>query len=174
MFTNFRNYLLGSPNFATLLLLFKHFFDNWEEPTLQQRVVLVWHNQIANTVQALLSQVPPFERKVTNIAICHALHDVFFNSACCRHDTIDHLVLAQIANVLSHATTGHIGGVAEEDGAAGVRTHLRILVLLFFVFGDRFVRETPLNHLVHLFDGKTQVGRLKASVTQSFKQFFIV
>jgi hypothetical protein len=50
----------------------------------------------------------------------HALHEVFFDTSASCHDSVNHLVLAKISDVLAHTARGHVRGVAQEDCASSV------------------------------------------------------
>jgi len=157
-----------------LFLLTEHFLDDWKEPLFKQGVILVRHDQIANAIKSLLSQSRALKAEVSDIAGREAFHDVFLDAARSRHNLINHLVLAEIANVLSHTTRGHVRRVSEIDRAARVLALFWVLVLLFFVFSDWLVGQSPLDHLVDLFYGQAQARRLEPSVSIRRKELLIV
>lgn len=134
------SYDLGRRENCALLFLFpEHLLHQGQEPLLKQDVVVVWHDQVANAVQALLAQDRALEAEVSNVARRQALHDVFLNAACRSDNLVDHFVLAEVADVLAHAARGHVGRVAEIDRAARVLALLGVLVLLLLILSDGLV-----------------------------------
>jgi len=174
LLTDFGDDFLGCENGALRLLLIVHLLDQGLEPRLEVLVVDVGHDQVANSVEALLSEVGAAQAEVAHVAVCHALHDVLLNATRRRHDHVHHLVLAQVANVFTHAAASHIGSVAKIDSAAGLLADFGILKLLSLVLGDRLIGEAPLNHLVDLFNGEAQVGGLEASVSVGREHLLVV
>lgn len=99
-------------DYAIFFLVFVHFFDKGKEPGLEQTVIFVGDNEVADTVEAAITKSFTVKVEITDITRSHTLHNVFFNSTTGCHNAIDHLVLAKIPNVLAHSTANHIAGVA--------------------------------------------------------------
>ena len=83
-------------------------------------------------------------------------------------------MLTEVADVLAHAARSHIGRIAEENGTSGLGSHFWVFVFLFFIFSNGIVRQSPFDHLVHLFDGKSETCGLKTSVSVSCKHLLVV
>jgi len=100
-------------------LLVHDLIQNGRDPVLKQTVVVVRNEQIADSVDALVAQLGAGELEVALDSRRQTLDEVLFHAAGRRHQAVDHLVLAQVADVFAHAARHHVGGVAEEDGAVG-------------------------------------------------------
>ncbi len=70
------------------LLLLKHLVQNRQEPPLKLLVVVVRDEKISSSVDALLSQAPPTEGKLSQVGGRPALDEVFFYSACRGYDDV--------------------------------------------------------------------------------------
>jgi hypothetical protein len=84
-------------------------------------------------------------------------------------------VLAKVPNVLSHATRSHVTSITKEDSAAGILSELGVLLLFRIIdFVDRFVRKSPLDHAVYLFNGLTEGSGLESCMDVSLKHLVVV
>jgi hypothetical protein len=95
-------------NGSLFLLLFVHLLNEWQEPGLKQRVVMVWNQSVSDSVDSLFPQLLAWEGEVSNVGWGHSFHDVFLDTSASGDDAINHFVLAQVPDVLSHSTGGHV------------------------------------------------------------------
>lgn len=46
--------------------------------------------------------------EVTDVELTHALHEILLDTATSGHENVDHLVLAEVADVLAHTAGSHV------------------------------------------------------------------
>ena len=122
------------------LLFSMHLLDQFYEPSLEQGVVVVRHNQISNPVQSLLSQLLALELEIAHVMVSEKLHEIFLDSSASGHYARDHAVLAQVPNVLSHSAGCHIGSVPQKYSAPSSTSRCWVFELLCLVVSDRLIR----------------------------------
>jgi hypothetical protein len=66
------------------------------------------NHHISCTVDALVVKLLTREVEVTKVERIHGLHEILFNTSTCGNINIDHLVLAEIADVFAHTTRRHV------------------------------------------------------------------
>ena len=133
------DYFRGREDDPLFFLLAVQLLHQRQKPGLEKAIVLIWHDQVTDTIEALLAKHRAFEAKVSNVARSQALHDIFLDTPCRGHDLVNHFVLAEVAYVLAHATRCHVGGVAQVNGAPCVFALFGVAVLLFFILSDWLV-----------------------------------
>jgi hypothetical protein len=172
--SNFGNQHARRPNRTLFLLLLVTILYNRHEPCLKLFIVLRRYNKITDSIEASAAEILTVKVEVTDESWLHALHDVFFNTTACSHNRLNHLVLAEILNVLAHATRRHVRGVAKENSAASILADLGLFELLGLVFLNGVIGETELDHPVDFIDSLSQRRSLEASADVGLKDFFIV
>ena len=75
---------------------------------LQLTVGGIGHNYVANPVDSLESHFSAVEEEVSHVVRSHTLHEILFKTSTRSDDAVNHLVLAEILNVLSHSTRRHV------------------------------------------------------------------
>jgi hypothetical protein len=111
-------------------------------PIFEFLVVFAFQEYIPNSIEFIFPHFMIIHIEISNIETAHALNKILLNASTGGDYSIDHLMLAQIFNDFAHARGNAVAGVAQENGAP--------LALL----------AAPLDHVVELINGQTQVGRL--------------
>jgi hypothetical protein len=124
------------PDGSLLSLLFVHFLNDWDHERLQLAIIHIWNNQVSYSIEALHPEGLAVKVEVPNVVRGEALHEVLLNTTGGCDDTIYHLVLAKISDVLSHTARCHVRCVAKEYGAADILPVGLDLVLVFLIFLD--------------------------------------
>mmetsp|Transcript_57537 Transcript_57537/g.135396 ORF Transcript_57537/g.135396 Transcript_57537/m.135396 type:complete len:202 (+) Transcript_57537:509-1114(+) len=163
-----------TPHRPLSVLFLAHFFQYRHQPLLKLAVIVVWHKQVANSVQSLRSESVPFECEVAVESWGHALDKVFLDAARGGDDAVHHFVLCEVADHFSGPTARHVRRVAQKDGAFDVLSNFRILELLDLVLGDGLITQAPGQHLVHLLDGVAEARCLETGGFQRRKEFVVV
>jgi len=63
------------PYLATCLLLHKHRIQYWGQPVFKFAIVIVWHNEVTNTIHAAPLQVSTIKIEVSKIYASKALDE---------------------------------------------------------------------------------------------------
>ncbi len=174
---------------ALLPLLNQALVQDLQQPRLEQTVVVVRHEHVADAVEAVLARLHSVVLVVAQVGRLHALHKVLLDAASGCHDTIDHVVLDQVEDALAHTARDHVRRVAEKDGAVGalharvvrvLREHVLVEVLEG-ARGGRHVRvleidgrELARDHLVDLLDGLREARRLEARGAERLEDLLVV
>jgi hypothetical protein len=131
------------PYATTGLLLFKHRVQYRRQPVLEFAVVVVRHDEVADTIHAPSAQVRAVEGKVGEIGFAKALDKVLLDAAGGGDDARDVLVLHEVQDDFAEARGYEIGGVAEKDVAARSGAKFGVGTFLRFVVRDWFIGEAP-------------------------------
>lgn len=81
-------HLRWCPQYLLRLLVLKHFVEQWNHPVLELAIVIVGHQKVADTIDALLAQFLAGQFERTDISWSQAFDEVLFDSTSCCHNTI--------------------------------------------------------------------------------------
>ena len=133
----------GRPDLARRGLLRKHGVEDGHEPVLELAVVIVGDDEVPDAVHAALAEVRAVEVEVCEVGRAEALDEVLLDAAGGGDEAGDVFVLDEVEDNLAQAGGYEVGGVAEEDGAAGVGADARVEEFLRLVLRDGVVGEAP-------------------------------
>ena len=151
-----------------------HLLDLWQEPSFQKFVVFVGHNNITNSIEAFCSESFAVKIEVSNVHRGKTFDEILLNSACGRDNAVNHFMLAQVLNILSHPAGNHIACITKEDLAAIVGAHLGIFEFILFVFVDRVIRKTKSDHFVYLLNCLPKGCGLESGVHVGLEDLVVV
>jgi hypothetical protein len=146
----------------------------WKQKLFQLYVVGVRYQNISDST---VSTQPVFlivHGVVANMKSSQCFHQIFFNTAGCCNDTVDHFVLSEVSDDVSHATGAHVGSVAEENSASNFFSVFWVGCLFVIVGVEWFVRKPPANHVIDDFDGFGEIGGLKTGGGIRLEDLFVV
>mmetsp|Transcript_63208 Transcript_63208/g.150744 ORF Transcript_63208/g.150744 Transcript_63208/m.150744 type:complete len:312 (-) Transcript_63208:353-1288(-) len=103
------------PHNAILVLLIMHGFQDGPKPILKLAIVVVWNEEVACAINALLPQRQAIKGKLSNVELRHALYQILFDSTAGGYHDLHHLMLRQEAYRLSYTTANHVGGEAQPN-----------------------------------------------------------
>lgn len=103
-FSNSINDFTRTPNCTLSLLFFMHLLNNRFKERFELAIVSIRHNQITNSIKALEPQVLSLKIEISHIMMTLALHNILFNTSSCSDNAINHLMLAKVPDIFSHAT----------------------------------------------------------------------
>lgn len=95
-----------------------HFLYQRKDPVFEFIIVCTWNNRVSLSVQLLVSKFSSFHLKIPHKCWGQTFHKIFFYTACCGNDAVDHLVLAKIPDDLSHSTRDYIRSISQIDRAS--------------------------------------------------------
>ena len=131
------------PYATTGLLLRKHRVQYRHQPVLKFAVIIVRHDEVADTIHAASAQVGAIKGKVSEISFAEAFDKVFLDAAGGGDDARDLLVLHQVQNDFAKARGYEIRRVAEKDVASRSGAKVRVGTFHRFIIRDWFIREAP-------------------------------
>ena len=102
------------------------------------------------------------------------LHDIFLNSSSCCNYAINHFMLSQVTDNLSHPAWWHIGCISQEDCASNFWSISRITCLFIISLVQRFIRKSPSYHFINNLNSSMEMGSLKSHCCKTFKEVFII
>jgi hypothetical protein len=118
------------PHATTSRLLRKHRVQYRGQPVLEFAVVVVRHDEVADTVHAASAQVRAIKGEVGEIGFAKAFDKVLLDAAGGGDDARDVLVLHEVQDDFAEARGYEVRGVAEKDAAA--RSGAEVGVSTFF------------------------------------------
>lgn len=127
------------PYLASSLLLRKHRIQYRRQPVLEFAVIVIRHDEVANTIHAASTQVRTIEEEVTEIRRGKTLDEVLLDATSGCNDARDVLVLHKVQDYFAEARGDEIRGIAEKDVTANLGANVRIGEMLRFILRDWFV-----------------------------------
>jgi len=100
--------LARSPPDIILFLLFGHFSKNRQQETFKLDIIVIGNKQVSNSTMPVESVFDIIHVELSHMEGAQAFHDVFLDSTSRSDDAIDHLMLGQITNDISHSAGGHV------------------------------------------------------------------
>lgn len=67
-------------------MLLQHGVENRDEPILEFAVVVVWYNEVPNTIEAPSSKIRAIHMEIGEVCFPKTLDEIFFYSPCGRDD----------------------------------------------------------------------------------------
>jgi len=81
------------PKNSGFLLFSQHSIQDGCEPILEFTVIIVWNDEVSNTVHTTLPQFSAIEMEICQVGLSEAFDEIFFDAACCRDKDRDMFVL---------------------------------------------------------------------------------
>ena len=100
--------LARSPSDIILFLLFGHLGKKRKQKAFKFDIVVVGNQQVSDPAMSVKSVLDVVHVELSQMEGAQALHDIFLNASSGRNDAVDHLVLRQVADDVSHSTGGHV------------------------------------------------------------------
>ena len=85
-------------------LFFSHLSTQRKKKALKFDIVIVGNKKVSHSAMSIQPILNIIHVELSNVESAHTFHDIFLNTTSCSHDAIDHFMLSQVANDVSHST----------------------------------------------------------------------